>query len=116
MMEMSLRNRFDASPWLTPLAALALGAAATLLAVAAVDKWRREPAGVSDDILKQRVRARVGELVSRPDAIQVDVEGGVVRLSGEVMPQERDGLLAALIAVPGVWRVRNALGMLQESA
>jgi hypothetical protein len=116
MMEMSLRNRFDASPWLAPLVAFALGAASTWLIVAAVDNWRSEPAGVSDDILSQRVRARLGELVSRPDAIQVDVEGGVVRLSGEVLPQERDALLAALIGVPGVWRVRSALGMRQESA
>ncbi|AMO24946.1 hypothetical protein UC35_21565 [Ramlibacter tataouinensis] len=104
------------SPWLATLAAFALGAAATWLTVAAIDNWRREPSGISDDLLRDRVRARIGELVARPDAIRVAVEGGVVRLSGEVLPQERDALLSALIVVPGVWRVRNALGTLQEGA
>jgi hypothetical protein len=104
------------APWLGAVAGFALGAAATWLAASLIDHWRdRRQARVSDDMLRQRVRACVGELVSRPDAIRVAVEEGVVRLSGAVLPQERDALLSALIDVPGVWRVRNALGTLQES-
>jgi len=110
------RANIPARPWVYTLAAFSLGAAATWLTVAAVENWRHEVPGVSDDVLRERVRARVGELVTRPDAIRVTVEGGVVGLSGEVLPQERDALLSALIVVPGVWRVRNALGSLQESA
>jgi len=117
MMEAKLTQAsIHARPWLFTLAAFSLGAAATWLTFAAVDNWRHEAPGVSDEVLGARVRARIGQLVTRPDAIRVAVEGGVVRLSGEVPPQERDALLSALIVVPGVWRVRNALGKLQESA
>ena len=115
MMETGSRDQWTDNPWFGPLAAFALGAAAVWLTVAAVDNWRREPAVVDDEILRQRVRMRLGELVTRPDTIQVAVQGGVVRLSGEVLARERDALLAALIAVPGVWRLRNALGTLRES-
>jgi len=112
----SLQDNFADRPWIATLAAFALGAAATWLVVAAMDSWQREPRPVSDDILLERVRARLGELVARPDAVQVAVEDGVVRLSGEVLPQERDALLLALIGIPGVWRLRNALGTHAESA
>jgi osmotically-inducible protein OsmY len=113
-MEAILRES-DPRPWLTIVAAFALGAAALWLTVAAVDNWRRESPEVSDEVLRQRVRTRLAELVTRPDAVQVVVKDGVVRLSGEVLPQERDALLMALIGVPGVWRLRNALGTLGES-
>lgn len=115
-MEPLLRERFFDTPWLTPVAALALGAAAAWLTFAALDNWRRDDVPVSDRQLRERVRARLSEWVTRPDAVQIAVERGVVRVSGDVPPQERDALLAGLIAVPGVWRVRNALGTATEGA
>jgi len=109
-------NRFTGNPWFGPLAAFALGAAAAWLVAATLDNWRDELPTISDELLRRRVRARLGELVARPDAIRVAVERGVVRLSGEVLPQERDALLSALVEVPGVSRVRNALGTIGENA
>ena len=56
----------------------------------------------SDAQLRERVRARMGHLVSHPRAIDVSVEEGVVRLSGQVLVKELDGLLSQLTDMPGV--------------
>jgi hypothetical protein len=71
---------------------------------------RRRDALLHDDShLLARVRLRVAQLVSGPDAIQVQVDQGLVRVSGHVPATERDRLLSQLTRVPGVYRVYNAL-------
>jgi hypothetical protein len=62
----------------------------------------------SDAELRDRIQARLGRLVSFPGALQVRVEGGVVRLSGRVLAKERDGLLAQVQQMPGVQKLVNA--------
>lgn len=111
-MMMSIAMRRDAAPLplLSALGAFALGAAVTCTAVWIADRMRERPGPISDDIVLARVRARIGEIASRPDAIDVSVENGVVRLSGEVAAEERDALLTQLLSMPGVVRLRNALG------
>ncbi|MGH9522834.1 MAG: SRPBCC family protein, partial [Terriglobales bacterium] len=53
-------------------------------------------ARVSDEVLGERVRSRLGRLVSHPSAIEVRVVAGTVMLRGDVlaaeMPQLREGL------------------------
>lgn len=66
-----------------------------------------EPSG--DAQLRERVRSRMGHLVSHPRAIEVEVNDGVVRLSGQVLTQELDGLLSQLTGMAGVRKVHNAL-------
>jgi hypothetical protein len=97
-------------PWLGIAGAFALGAAAVWLADQAMRRLPRGPGPLSDDIVLARVRARVGELIGRPDAVTVSVENGVVRLAGDVSPEERDTLLTQLLYMPGVVRLRSALG------
>lgn len=63
----------------------------------------------SDPQLRERIRSRLGRLVSHPRAIEVEVDGGVVRLSGAVLAKELDGLLSQVRDMPGVSRVFNAL-------
>lgn len=104
----------DAGSLCVVAAAFVLGAGATWLAHAALDR-KRASGPVADNILAQRVRARIGELASRPDAIAVQVEQGVVRLSGEAPAGERQSLLSSLVDMPGVARVRSALGTLRDS-
>jgi hypothetical protein len=58
--------------------------------------------------------ARLGHLVSHPGAIEVSVNEGIVRVSGQVLAQELDGLLTQLTRLPGVHKVHNALGVLQD--
>ena len=93
----------------------------TLLAVAAVaagvyhyrqrrglaPRVTREP-GSADDILAERVRVSIGGAASTP--IHVTSLNGVVALRGSVRSRaERDLVLAAALAVPGVSQVTNFL-------
>jgi osmotically-inducible protein OsmY len=68
----------------------------------------------SDAQLRERVRSRMGHLVSHPLAIEVAVEEGVVRLTGQVLLMELDGLLSQLTDMPGVRKVHNALSALTD--
>jgi osmotically-inducible protein OsmY len=68
----------------------------------------------SDAQLRERVRSRMGHLVSHPRAIEVSVEDGVVRLTGQVLTQELDGLLSQLTGMAGVRKVHNALSTLND--
>jgi osmotically-inducible protein OsmY len=63
----------------------------------------------SDAELRDRVESRLGVIVSYPGAIRVDVDNGVVRLSGRVLAKERDGLLAQVQQIPGVQKLINAM-------
>lgn len=72
------------------------------------------PAPYRDTKLRQRIRERIGDLVSNPEAIEVEVDGGLVRVSGEVPAEEIDGLLSRLTGVPGVHKVHNALTPLDD--
>jgi osmotically-inducible protein OsmY len=99
-------------PWLNVTAALAMGALLAWAVAEAAQHMRRLPGPLSDDIVADRVRDRVFEIVSRPENVQVTVENGVVRLSGEVPADERDELLTQLVYMPGVVRLRNKLAAL----
>lgn len=63
----------------------------------------------ADAELRSAISERLGRLVSRPQAIHVGVEHGVVRLSGDVLAKERDGLLLQLREIPGVQKLVNAM-------
>lgn len=63
----------------------------------------------ADAQLRDTIRERLGRLVSHPGAIAVSVEHGVVRLSGDVLAKERDGLLLQVQALPGVQKLVNAM-------
>ncbi len=63
----------------------------------------------SDAQLRDRIRERLGRLVSHPGAIDVRVQGGVVRLSGDVLAKERDGLLLQVREMSGVQKLINAM-------
>jgi uncharacterized membrane protein len=57
---------------------------------------------VPDDILKERVRAKLGHVVSHPHAIDVTVRDGQVTLVGPILTEDVDRLLSAVAVVPGV--------------
>lgn len=63
----------------------------------------------SDETLVARARSRLGHVVSSPRAIEVDASDGRIALSGQVLAHERDGLLRAIAAVPGVNQVDDNL-------
>lgn len=67
--------------------------------------------GVSDDVLIERVRARLGRYVSHPRAIQVSISpaDGAVILAGDVLAAECAALIGAVQTVRGVKRVEDLL-------
>jgi hypothetical protein len=69
-----------------------------------------EPAAAPDDLqLIERVRARMGRLVSHPHAIQVGARDGSVTLSGPILAHEVASLLTAVRSVWGVADVVDRL-------
>jgi hypothetical protein len=67
------------------------------------------PTARDDALLREAVTARLGRLVSHPQCIRVEAEQGCVRLSGDVLTPELDGLLMRVRDMTGVRRVVNAL-------
>jgi uncharacterized membrane protein len=70
-------------------------------------RFRRED--VTDDVLAERVRAKIGRVVSHPRAIEVAVDQGRITLRGPILAGELDDLLSAVAAVRGVTDVENRL-------
>jgi hypothetical protein len=68
---------------------------------------RHEP--IADDVLTERVRSRLGRLVSHPRAIDVTAEKGRVTLKGPVFRHEVERALHRIAAISGVREVDNQL-------
>jgi osmotically-inducible protein OsmY len=77
--------------------------------LAAEARSRLAGAAVDDDVLAERVRARVGHVVAHPHGIAVTVRGGLVALTGSVRSGDRARLTAAVAAVRGVRAVEDRL-------
>jgi osmotically-inducible protein OsmY len=69
----------------------------------------RRAARLSDLELARKVRAAIEAVVADPRDVVVRVASGIVALRGEVRKVERDLVLAAALAVPGVAQVTNLL-------
>lgn len=67
---------------------------------------REEP---TDELLADRVRSRLGRLVTHPSAVEVTARDGRVTLSGPVLATELDRLLSGVEKVRGVREVENRL-------
>jgi osmotically-inducible protein OsmY len=63
----------------------------------------------SDSQLHERIRARLGRVVSHPKSIQVEVDQGSVCLRGHILTRELDELLSEVSQMRGVRTVRNEL-------
>lgn len=64
---------------------------------------------VSDEVLKARVRARLGHVVGHPHAIEVAVRNGHIELRGAVLADDFDGLVSSVAVVSGVRGVESRL-------
>lgn len=64
---------------------------------------------VSDEVLAERVRAKLGRYSSHPAAVQVDAQAGRITLSGDILAAEVEPLFDAVRAVRGVQHVDNRL-------
>jgi osmotically-inducible protein OsmY len=64
---------------------------------------------IDDDVLAERVRARLERSVTQPHGVRVSVETGVVTLGGTVPAAEFDRLVSAVLRVRGVRDVNDQL-------
>ena len=64
---------------------------------------------VSDEMLVQRVRARLGRYCSHPAAVEITAQDGRVILAGDILANEVDRLFDAVRAMRGVEHVDNRL-------
>jgi hypothetical protein len=69
---------------------------------------------VTDDVLRERVRARIGTVVGHAGAIEVGVEDGTVTLRGRVAAGEVDRLVRRVRGVRGVRETVNRLDVQDE--
>lgn len=72
----------------------------------AVSTFSREK-HVSDEVLADRVRSRLGHVIENPHQIEVHAAHGAIRLEGKLEPAERLRLQKEIEAVPGVQCVHN---------
>ena len=70
---------------------------------------------LTDEILVERVRSKLGMLVRHPRSIEVTARLGTVILSGPVLADEVDSLLALVSKIPGVTQVDNRLDIHEEA-
>lgn len=64
---------------------------------------------VNDEVLEARVRAQLGRIISHPGSISVTASNGRVMLSGPILADEVERLIARVAAIRGVIAVENAL-------
>ena len=63
----------------------------------------------SDDVVAERVRAKLGRVSAHPHAIEVFVDGGVVTLRGAILDEEAARVRSRVASVRGVHDVRDEL-------
>jgi osmotically-inducible protein OsmY len=69
---------------------------------------------VPDTVVAERVRSRIGHVVSHPGSIEVAVQDGRVTLAGPALSGELDPLLCEVERVRGVTGVENKLELHEE--
>lgn len=70
---------------------------------------RLRPGELDDQVLRDRVRSKVGRLVSKSSAIEVAAKQGCVILTGSVLAAELDRLLSVVGSLKGVKEVKHRL-------
>jgi uncharacterized membrane protein len=73
-----------------------------------------EDGPVPDGVLEARVRSKLGHYASHPSAIEVRAERGRVVLTGPILADEADDVLAVVSSVRGVEAVDNRLEVHNE--
>ena len=65
----------------------------------------------ADERLRQRLRSRLGRMLVRPRAVEIEVHAGEVRLLGRVRSHEIDRLTSLVWSTPGVEGIENRLAV-----
>lgn len=70
---------------------------------------------LDDERLRERIRARMGHMVSHPRAIDVQVADGHVTLSGKILARDVDAMHRAVSYVAGVNSIDDQVEVHQEA-
>src|SRR5690606_18848570 len=70
---------------------------------------------VPDRVLAERVKTKLGRVVSHPGAVRVTASGGSITLHGPVLEHEADRAVRAAGRVPGVRDVLDALERYEQA-
>jgi osmotically-inducible protein OsmY len=89
-------------------------AANRLLGLAARTKSLLKRERVPDAVVAERVRSRIGHVVSHPGSIEVAVQDGRVTLTGPALSREIEPLLCEVKHVRGVTGVENKVELHEE--
>jgi uncharacterized membrane protein len=73
------------------------------------ERMKREEA--PDEVLAERVRAKLGRVVTHPRSIEVSASGDTVTLFGPVLARQHRRALRAVSGVPGVHHIVDRLGV-----
>jgi uncharacterized membrane protein len=73
---------------------------------------RRKP---TDDVLAERVRAKMGRYVAHPGAIDVQATDGQVTLAGSILAHEHDELIEGISTIPGVHDIIDQLSVYETA-
>jgi hypothetical protein len=84
--------------------------------IAASIQSRFNSENVNDDVLVERVRAKLGRIVSHPGAIEVTGQSGNITLSGPILEHEVSDLLSCVKSIPGVKELNNNLEVHEEGS
>ena len=82
--------------------------------LAEASRWLSEETGISDREQTERVRSKLGRVVSHPHAIEVAVRDGYVTLSGPILIHEVQPLISTVRRVEGVRGVEDRLSAYPE--
>jgi len=104
------------TPLLNLMISFAAGAAAMYWLDDAVSRRRAGGLLGSEVRLREQVQAQIDRIVSHPDAVRFQIEGGLVRVTGAVLAGEVDRLLLEISHLPGVHKVHNALSPVSDPA
>lgn len=83
-------------------------------AVAEAGSWWRRDVVVADEVVEERVRAKIGPILRHSRSVDVTVRNGHVTLSGPILADEVDRLLKRIASIRGVTSVENRLEVHQE--
>ena len=76
---------------------------------AAVKSWIQPEPPVPDQVVSERIRAKLGLYWRHPSAIDVYVKDGIVTLTGPVLEDEADSIVAAVAHISGVIQVSDRM-------
>lgn len=69
----------------------------------------RSSGEIDDSVLRDRIRADMGHVVTHSSSIEVQVNEGNAILTGPILAHELPALLACVKAIPGIQEVENRL-------